>query len=195
MSAFQIVRLAAAGLLLAAVQVTGFDSFLLFGVAYLALPLFLAVAVGTRLPFTNAVLSGWLIGVTWDLLSIELFGRYALVLALCGGVASLMCFGAQEASLRTRRVRRGIATALAMVMLVTVSAVVGETLPVRSFSTLLGLALSSVIGMLVSGSVLNRLALPTRTAWDVRHSQPTDWADRRAGLYAVSYDAVERDAA
>ncbi len=78
MSHTQILRLAAASILLAATQVAGFDRVLLFDIAYLALPLFLAVAVAGRLPFTNAVLCGALIGAFWDLLGIDLFGRYAL---------------------------------------------------------------------------------------------------------------------
>ena len=195
MSRTQAFRLAVVSLVLAAAQVAGFDRFLLFGVAYLALPLFAAVAVGGRLPFTNAALAGALVGFCWDLLAIDLFGRYALALATCAGVASIAISGARRAPRAALIARRAVAVAVGLILLAVVSAISGETLPPVTAATGLGLVVSTVIGTVVSGSVLNRLLLPTRTPWDPAQERSTDWVDRRAGLYSAPVADIEREAA
>jgi hypothetical protein len=187
--------LAAASILLAATQVAGFDRVLLFDIAYLALPLFLAVAVAGRLPFTNAVLCGALIGAFWDLLGIDLFGRYALALSLVGGVSSLLTFPSRDSAAIARIGRRAIAITAGLLLLASVSALSGESLPALNAATALGFVLSVVVGTVVSGSVLNRFALPTRTAWEPAEERSTDWADRRAGLHSVPVSTAEREAA
>ena len=195
MTRLQVARLAVASLMVAAVQVAGFDRFLLFGVAYLALPLFVAVAVGGRLPFTNAALAGALVGVCWDLLGIDLFGRYALALALCSGISSIATFGAGRASRVAGTTRRALATATGFLVLMAVSALAGETLPPLNAATGVGLLLSTAIGTSASGSMLNRLILPTRTIWDPAQERSTEWMDRRAGLYTTPVAHDEREAA
>lgn len=195
MTRLQILRVAGASWILAAVQVAGFDRFLLFGVSHLVLPLFLAVAVGSRIPLTNAVVAGALIGGTWDLLSIDLFGRYALGLAVAGGVASLVLFGRTEKSRGSLLLRHLVANFFAVTGLVAVSALAGETLPAFSSPTVAGLTLTAVVGTLFSGRVLRRIALPSRTVWDPAPVRSTAWADRRAGLYSVPAATPEREAA
>ncbi len=195
MTRFQIARVAGISWIVAAIQVAGIDRFLLFGVAHLVLPLFLAVTVGSRLPLTNAVVGGALIGGTWDLLAIDLFGRYALGLAIAGGVASLALFGRTADSRRMRLVRRFVVTVVAVVGLVSVSAIAGETLPPFSSETLAGVALTSAFGALVTGTVLRRIVLPGRTVWDPAPVRSTGWVDHRAGLYSVPVQTSEREAA
>jgi rod shape-determining protein MreD len=191
----QVARLAVVSVFLAATQVAGFDRFLLLGMAYLALPLFLTVAMAARLPATNAALVGALIGTFWDLLSIDLFGRYALALALAGGLASLVTFRTRESAAPARIGRRAVAITVGFVVLASVSALSGETLPPMNPATAVALLLTVVVGTLVSGSILNRLALPTRIAWDPVRERSTDWVDRRAGLYSVPVVTTEREAA
>ncbi|MFW2383727.1 MAG: hypothetical protein ACN4GZ_18395 [Acidimicrobiales bacterium] len=195
MTKLQIFRLAAVSLAFAATQVAGFDRFLLFGVGYLALPLFLAIAVGGRLPFTNAALAGAFVGLFWDLLSIDLFGRYALALALCAGAASLATFASMPPGRVERIARRALSVGVGLLVLASVSALSGETLPVLNGATAVGLVVSLVVGTLVSGSLLNRIALPSRTVWDPAEERATEWVDRRAGLYSVPATSSEREAA
>jgi len=194
-TSLQIFRVAAVSLAFAAAQVAGFDRFLLFGVAYLALPLFLAIAVGGRLPFTNAVLAGALVGVFWDLLAIDLFGRYALALALCAGTASLTTFGSTPSTRVERTARRALSVGAGLVVLASVSALSGETLPVLNGATAIGLVISLGVGTVVSGSLFNRIAVPSRTVWDPPEERATEWVDRRAGLYSVPTTGSEREAA
>ncbi len=189
------MRLAVVGLFLAAIQVAGFDRFLLFGTAYLALPLFLTIATASRLPATNAALVGALVGTFWDLLGIDLFGRYALALSLAGAVASLVSFRRRDSGAVARIGSRAIGVTAGIIVLASVSALSGETLPPLNSGTAVGLLVSVVVGTLVSGSTLNRLALPTRTAWDPAKERSTDWVDRRAGLYSVPVATAEQEAA
>ena len=195
MTRLQIARVAGVSWILSAVQVAGFDRFLLFGLSHLVLPLFLVIAVGSRLPLTNAVIAGALIGGTWDLLAIDLFGRYALALAVVGGIASLALFGRADQPRRSRLLRRLVANVLGVAALVSISALVGETLPSFSARTAAGIALTAAVGTLISGRVLRRLALPSRIVWDPARDRSTDWADRRAGLYSVPAAMPEREAA
>ncbi|MGI9610496.1 MAG: hypothetical protein ACR2NL_09425 [Acidimicrobiia bacterium] len=195
MTSLQIARLGLVSLAIAATQVAGLDRFLLFGVGYLALPLFLAIAVGGRLPFTNAVLAGAFVGVFWDLLSINLFGRYALALALCSGAASLASFGSAQSARVERIARRALSVAVGLLMLALVSSLSGETLPALNGITAVGFVVSLAGGTLVAGSLLNRIAMPSRTVWDPAEKRATEWVDRRAGLYSVPASDAEREAA
>jgi hypothetical protein len=179
-SGLQIWRVGVVGFLVAAVQTAAFDRFLLLGLAYLALPLWLAIVVGRRLPWTSAAVAGFGCGLAWDLLALDLFGRYALVLAIVGATSSLV--GDRSVA------HRMTLLAASNVCLWVVSAMVGETLPMLDGRTLGGLLLSVAVGLLFIGSrgPMARLALPGPTAWDGTGARSSDWVDRRAGLHPVA---------
>ncbi len=179
MSGPQIGRVAVVAFVFAAVQTAAFDRLLLLGLAYLALPLWLSIVVGRRLPWTSAAIAGFGCGLAWDLLALDLFGRYALVLAIVGATSSLV--GDRGIGFRAAFL------AAANVCLWVVSAAVGETLPMIGTATLAGLVLSVVVGLPLvgSGGVVARLAIPGPTVWDRTDARSSDWVDRRAGLHSA----------
>ncbi len=192
MTRWQVLRLGGVALAVATVQTAALERFLLFGVGSLVLPAWLAIAVGRRLPATNAAAAGMLIGLAWDALSVNLFGRYALALAAVATFASLTG-GVADAPGRVRRfLRRLVVVALSTMWLWAFSALVGETLPIIGWSTLAGLMIVSWLGASLTGpgSRLERVAIPGRTAWD-EPDRSTSWVDRRAGLFPL---AVRPDA-
>lgn len=187
MTRWQVLRFGGVALAVATVQTAALERFLLFGVGSLVLPVWLAIAVGRRLPATNAAAAGFWIGLTWDALSVDLFGRYALALAAIAAFAS-HTGGLAATSGRVRRfIRRLVVVALATVWLWAFSALVGETLPIIGWSSLAGLVLVSWLGAAFTGpgSRLERMAIPGRTAWD-EPDRSTSWVDRRAGLFPVA---------
>ncbi len=187
MSPLQTARFLLVALAIAAFQVAGLDRFLLFGVAYLALPLWLVVAISGRLPVTNAAIAGFAVGAAWDLLSVTLFGRYAFALAIVGGVSGL--FGSRSRSagrVGGPLIRAGIVL-LSTLWLWGFSALVGEVLPPLSIATGLGLGLATLVSLPLvrPDGVLDRLAISGYTEWEDRTESSSDWVDRRAGLYSV----------
>ncbi len=195
MSTRNVLRLGVVSLVFASLQTAGFDRVLVFGVAYLALPLYVTVTVCSRLPFTNAVLAGAVTGFAWDMLSVDLFGRYALGLAIAGGFASIVLFE-NRSEVRVRRLgRRALVVAGSTIGLALLSAAVGETLPVFSFATLAGFVVATTVGAVLSGSVLRRIVMPARLVWDPNPGSPSAWTTHRPGLYVVPSSVIEREAA
>ncbi len=187
MSPLQLVRFLLVALAIAALQVAGLERFLLLGIAYLALPLWLVVAIAGRLPVTNAAIAGFVAGAAWDLLSVSLFGRYAFALAIVGGVSGL--FGSRSRSagrVGGWLIRAGFVL-VSMLWLWGFSALVGEVLPPLSVATGLGLGLATLVSLPLVGpnGLLDRLAIPGYTEWDDRIESSSEWVDRRAGLYSV----------
>ncbi|NNF55174.1 MAG: hypothetical protein HKN03_12135 [Acidimicrobiales bacterium] len=188
MSPLQTVRFLVVALTIAAVQVAGLDRFLLLGVAYLALPLWLVVAVSGRLPATNAAIAGFAVGAAWDLLSVTLFGRYAFALAVVGGISGMLGTKSRSAGrVRGPMVRAGVIV-FSTLWLWAFSAMVGEVLPPFSIATGLGLGLATLVSLPLvrPGGVLDRFAIAGYTEWEDHADPSSDWVDRRAGLYSVA---------
>ena len=187
MNPLQTARFLLVAMVIAAVQVAGLDRFLLFGIAYLALPLWLVVAISGRLPATNAAIAGFAVGASWDLLNVTLFGRYAFALAIVGGISGL--FGSRSRSAGRGGgllIRAGIIGSSTL-WLWGFSALVGEVLPPVSLATALGLGLATLasLPLVRPDGVLDRLAISGYTQWENRTESSSEWVDRRGGLYSV----------
>lgn len=186
MTGLQNLRLVAVALVAATMQTAVFERFLLVGVGSVVVPVWLVVVVGRRLPATNAAVAGFGVGLAWDALSVSLFGRYGLALAAIAALAGGVARFADAPRRRARFLRRTVVLMAATVWLWSFSALVGETLPPVSWSTVGGLVLASSVGAVVTGpgGRLERFAIRGRTAWDAP-DRSTSWVDRRAGLFPV----------
>ncbi len=188
MTSRQKIRFGMVALFIAGLQVAGFDRLQLFGLATLFVPLWLVVAIGGRLPATNATVAGFIIGLFVDLLSPALFGRYAFALAIVGAASAFAGSHLRSWGRNRGAIGSAVVVAVATIWLWGFSALVGEVFPLLSGQTIAGLALSSMVSILFvrPGGVLDRLCIAGTTDWEVTGDRSSEWVDRRAGLYSVS---------